>query len=213
MIVAEIGVNWNGLNQAKQMIARSKNAGADAVKFQMFSKNEVEHMPKLHNMILTYNDVKELSDYSEKHRIEFICTPMYPDAVDVLESIGVNKYKIRYKDRYNDELIDRVMQTGKDVYISCQLPYDRKNVKKVYCIPEYPPKINKINTTDMKLYDGYSNHYPSIIPPLYAIFSDLEYIEVHVKLNDNCIDHAVSLTFNQLKMLCSYKKNMELMSR
>jgi len=62
MIVAEIGVNWNGMKQAKQMIARSKSAGADAVKFQMFTKNEVEHIPQLHDMVLTRNDVEELTN-------------------------------------------------------------------------------------------------------------------------------------------------------
>jgi len=139
---------------------------------------------------------------------------MYIDAVDILESVGVNRYKVRYKDRYNRELIDRIMQTGKDLYISCQLPYDlydNEHIKKVYCIPEYPPKINKIDIDSMKLYDGYPNHYPSIIPPLSAVFYNLEYVEVHVKLNDNCIDNAVSLTFNQLKKLCTFKKDIEMM--
>ena len=41
-IVAEIASNWEGsINKATKLIQESKNAGADAVKFQMWRANDL----------------------------------------------------------------------------------------------------------------------------------------------------------------------------
>ena len=42
MIVAEIASNWEGsMIKARKLIQESKNAGADAVKFQMWRANDL----------------------------------------------------------------------------------------------------------------------------------------------------------------------------
>ena len=84
----------------------------------------------------------------------------------------------------------------------------------MYCIPEYPPDVQKFKkspatytTTTLK---GYSNHYPSNIPPLIAAIRDAEIIEVHVKLNGTKpIDDAVSIDMIELTGLCRRVREME----
>ena len=226
-IIAECGVNFNNFSEAIVMIGAAKRAGADAVKFQLYSGGEVERNPLYDDLMKIRIDEARLNLLKQEantNDIELIATPMYLEAVDMLEKVGVKRYKIRYADRYNIKLLEAVQATGKPIILSCDWDFlvdkppivknNRNQFTLMYCIPEYPPDLTKFkktpNTYITTTLKGYSNHYPSIIPPLIAAARGTEVIEVHVKLNGTKpIDDAVSIDMIELTGLCRRVREME----
>jgi len=234
-IVAEIGVNFRSFPELVLMMQLAKDAGADAVKLQCYDHDtlvkvypggEVERHPmydKLMVIQLTREGLHAVKKAADSIGIEMFATPMYLDAVDILEEIEVKRYKIRYADRYNDELLGKVIYTGKPVIISCAKDYHlsvvgkHDNISCMFCIPKYPPEpidfihfphsfSNNTNNTII----GYSNHYPSVKPALIAVSRGCQILEMHVKLKGTKpIDDAVSITFEQLRVLVKLVREME----
>lgn len=234
-IIAECGVNFENDDEAISMIDAAKRAGADYVKFQIYDHDnlckvyggEVERNPHYDELMEIRIDearLKVLKDQADKIGIEFIATPMYLEAVDMLEAVGAKRYKIRYADRYNIKLLEAVQATGKPIILSCGWEFitdkpsivrnNRDQFTLMYCIPEYPPDVQTFDKSPCTYatiaLKGYSNHYPSIIPPLIAAARGAEIIEVHVKLNGTKpIDDAVSIDMIELTGLCRRVQEME----
>lgn len=227
-IAAELGVNFRDFREAKRMIGLAKDAGVDGVKFQVFMDEHIKGHPReaeLHELILRQSDIQFLKDTADECGIEFFATPMYLEAVDMLESVGVKRYKIRYADRCNKALILRIVKTDVSIpiFMSIDDDYigqdyfdeeDFERLRFVYCVPEYPPKRVDLPVFCDEPYDGYSNHYPSISIPLAAAARGAEYIEVHVKQDKypkgyKPIDDAVSITISDLKELVRLTREIE----
>jgi len=136
-IIAEIGNNHNGnLDTAKKLIETAKEAGADAVKFQVknieksFSKelldstyvneNSFGKTYREHKMALEFSEeqMKELYDFASKMNIICFSTPFDIDSVDMLERIGNPIYKISSFHVTDLKLIEYVCQTKKPIIIS-----------------------------------------------------------------------------------------------
>ena len=136
-IIAEIGNNHNGnLDTAKELIKTAKEAGADAVKFQVknieksFSKelldstyvneNSFGKTYREHKMALEFSEeqMKELYDFASKMSIICFSTPFDIDSVDMLERIGNPIYKISSFHVTDLKLIEYVCQTKKPIIIS-----------------------------------------------------------------------------------------------
>ena len=147
-IIAEIGINHNGyLKLAKKMILKSKEAGADAVKFQKrnakdlvnnlnklgkstgyLSKNEndINHKAKKFGtwvypdirLELSDKDYLELKKYCKKLKIDFIVTPWEETSVNSLLRIGVNYLKIASIDANNYHFCEYVAKKKKPTIIS-----------------------------------------------------------------------------------------------
>lgn len=203
-IIAELGVNWQGdLSIAKDMILRSKRAGADFVKFQLFNYEIIKdskYKDELSNMIIDYSKLNELRGYAFQQHIGFGVSCMYPEAFDIIRKIGVpvDFIKIREKDhcnvdiarpavKYCDEvdillLISTERYISEDDYFRYNL-YHTKHAKYLYCISKYPPELNEINERYISgfYFDGLSNHFPSKYLPMIAVARNLEYVEIHVK--------------------------------
>jgi sialic acid synthase SpsE len=243
-IIAECGVNWRNLAEADLLIKESARAGVDCVKFQCYKpdfqvsqpaetidvigdthikkivvKNAVVGHPwanHLNSIALTESDIRYLYYRCQQHEIEFICTPFYLNAVAMLDPY-VNRWKIRYKDRLNEELIDKCLATKKEILISCDGSYPRwdtekDNIKTLYCIPEYPPKTDWNIVNLVKGFDGFSCHFPNWKIPWYVCKqTDLDYLEVHVRLDKyrpawEPPDQRVSITMKELRQLCKELK-------
>ena len=99
-IIAEIGVNWDGdLNLAKEMMEKAKNFGCDAVKFQAFNKSIIGNHPEYERLIKTSiskSNIQEINNLSKTIGIEWFCTPMYVEAVELL-----NPFVKRFKKKKN----------------------------------------------------------------------------------------------------------------
>ena len=77
-IIAEIASNWEGsFDKAKKLIQESKDAGADAVKFQMWRANDLYNNKNPNwNFIkkseITFEKAKKLKQIADKTGIEIL---------------------------------------------------------------------------------------------------------------------------------------------
>jgi len=111
-IIAEAGANHDRkLEQAKELIDVAVDAGADAVKFQVYSAEtlysrktpQFSYLKELDAAKSTYEVIREnelprewleeLARYCQDKGIIFIATPFDREAVDQLYEIGVPTYK------------------------------------------------------------------------------------------------------------------------
>jgi len=100
-VIAEIGVNWDGnFDLVKNMMAKAKEVGCDAVKFQSFELEMIKKHPESERLIkssISKENITEIDGFSKSIGIEWFCTPMYPDSVDLLNPF-VKRFKIREMD-------------------------------------------------------------------------------------------------------------------
>lgn len=235
-IVAEIGSNWEGnIFKAEQIIKECKDAGADAVKFQMWrAKDLYSPTHPQWNIIkkseLTFDKAKKIKKIADDVGIEFMCSAFYPEAVQFLESLNVKRYKVAsrtclFKDPYSIETLENKARTKKPIIISMGMGGDIKKIKKIfsknkttfcYCISEYPLKFTKINWNQAMNYDGFSDHTLGIIAPiLFTILKKQKkskqiLIEKHTKLqNSRGPDASTSIDTKQLSELVSHIRILE----
>jgi N-acetylneuraminate synthase/N,N'-diacetyllegionaminate synthase len=136
-IIAEAGVNHNGnINLAKKLIDVTKEAGADAVKFQTFKVENVvtetagmaEYQKKnigrsetqlemIKRFELGYKDFIELKKYCDRKKIIFLSTPHSEDAIDFLEPL-VPAYKVGSGDLTNLPFLEKIAKKNKPIILS-----------------------------------------------------------------------------------------------
>jgi len=230
-IVAEIGSNWEGsISKAKKLIKLSKEAGANAIKFQMWRANDLydskhPNWKEIKKSELNFRQAEILKNYSDKIGIEFFCSVFYPEAVDFLKSLNVKKYKVAsrtciFKDPYSLEVLEKKSKTGKPIIISMGMGGNKEKIEKIfrknkvlfcYCISDYPLDFKKINWKEAVKYDGFSDHTMGITAPI--IFAVLKkqsnvkeiMIEKHVKLKESKgPDAATSIDTSELKALVEH---------
>ena len=235
-IVAEIASNWEGsFTKAKKLIQESKNAGASAVKFQMWRASDLydnkhPNWKFIKKSELTFEKAKKLKVIADKVGIEFFCSAFYPEAIKFLEKLKVKRYKIAsrtclLKDPFALETLQEKSATQKPVIISMGMGGNRKKLERIfsknqkifcYSISEYPTKINKIDWKSAIMYDGFSDHTLGITASL--IFAMLKkkqntkniLIEKHVKLrNSRGPDADSSINTEELADLVSAVKKIE----
>jgi N,N'-diacetyllegionaminate synthase len=136
-IIAEAGVNYNGsLALAFEHIKKAKEAGADAIKFQVYDaaklvtrsaerywrvgdtkvKTQYEAFTKFAQLAAI--DYKRMLAYAKRLGIVLFATPFELEAVDMLENVGAPVYKIAAADITYFPLLKRVAQTGKPIIMS-----------------------------------------------------------------------------------------------
>ena len=230
-VIGELSGNHKGsLKLAKKMISKSKEAGCWAVKLQYYKTEQLydKNHPlfeKVKEAELSINQIAELKDYAESLGMNFVCTVFKdPKLVDDLEGIGLNYFKVRCADSQNYKLIDKVLKARNElVFISTtKLPLNPRylyhpKIRWMYCNPHYPPRLEEFEIDKVAVFQGFSNHFPSIVPPLAAAIVAKHrnrkefFIEVHVMLNRSMdvVDKAVSLDFKELKTLINYLKQVE----
>jgi len=118
-IIAEIGANYNGdMDLCKRMIDAARDCGADAVKFQSWSKSSLigsaeyarntsyadknRHFGSLEEMVeryqLTPDQHREVAWYCRERGITFTSSPFSLKEVDLLESLDVPCFKVASMD-------------------------------------------------------------------------------------------------------------------
>lgn len=135
-VIAEAGSNHNGsLDLARRLVDVAADAGADAVKFQIFRARtlyprvriSVRYLKSLgvtgglYDLIRRYEVpvtwIPELAGYCRRRGIEFLATPFDLDAVRLLNP-HVRRFKIAtYESNYGD-LIRAALATNKDLVLS-----------------------------------------------------------------------------------------------
>jgi sialic acid synthase SpsE len=173
-----------------------RDIGIHLIKFQLFTKDQVKDLPEYLPKVLKEGDAQYLFDKGKELGVDVFFSVCYPEAVDICERIGVKYYKIRYKDRHNKEILDKIPKT-KTTFISAPFRAPSKNRVYLYCIPSYPADI-----TDYILYKGFegiSDHTSGLM--LYKVVNStfpVEYFEMHVKEDDNCLESKWSKKISDL---------------
>jgi len=209
-IVAEIGSNWNGsIKTGKKIIKQLKNVGTDAVKFQMWKAADLykpthPNWNEIKKSEMTFKHAKEFKKYSDQIGIDCFWSVFYPEAVDYLESIDVNYYKIASRtsallDKNSEDTMIAIAKTRKPVIISMGFGGNRMKIDKIfkknkkfwlYCISKYPTNIKEIDFKSIQRYDGFSDHTEdSLAPILYALKSKhqkkIKFLEKHVSITES----------------------------
>ncbi len=138
--IAEAGVNHNGsVELGKKLIDIAVDAGADAVKFQTFTADELntKTAPKSTYHIETTGTDSEQSwfdllktqeiseemhvaliEYCIEKNIIFLSTPYGVKSADLLEKFNVPAYKIASTDTNNTPLLKHIARKGKPMILS-----------------------------------------------------------------------------------------------
>jgi sialic acid synthase SpsE len=135
--IAEIGLNHNGdIQIAKKLIDSAYRAGADAVKFQKRTVDQLAIKSVLDakddrfpNFGSTYREIRqflefniteyqELKLYSENLDLEFLVTPFDLQALKFLQPLELSGYKLASHSVTNLDLVEAVAHLGKPIIMS-----------------------------------------------------------------------------------------------
>ena len=142
-IIAEAGVNHNGdLDMAKRLVDLAAEAGADAVKFQTFTAEEVvaQNAPKadyqvrttgadenqfdiLKSLELPFGAFGQLKDYCHERNILFLSSPFGLDSIDLLAGLGVAAFKVPSGEITNLPYLTHAASHGKPLIVSTGMAY------------------------------------------------------------------------------------------
>jgi len=138
-IIAEIGANYNGdMDLCKRMINEAHRCGADAVKFQSWSKTSLicaaeyarnttyadknRHFGPLEEMVERYqftpDQHREVSAYCRVLGIVFTSTPFSFEEVELLESLDVPCFKVASMDINHLKLLSYIGSKQRPVILS-----------------------------------------------------------------------------------------------
>jgi len=180
-VIAEIGNNHNGsFNLAKEMIDKAILAGANCVKFQMRTLNEVYRnqsskktgedlgteyvVDLLKKFELSKEEHRKLFDYCNKKNITYLCTPWDSVSLNFLEELGLSAYKVASADLTNIPLIECLIETGKPLILSTgmsttdEIKHTASLLNKsgveytlLHCNSTYPAPLEDINLNWIKV--------------------------------------------------------------
>lgn len=247
-IIAEVGSNFNGeIDTARDYIKAAKYCGCDAVKFQTLQK-ETLISPKIFqenkwvenpiwdlfsNIGLPEEWHLPLKTFSDENEIEFMSTPFYLEAVELLEAIDVKTYKVASGDITFTPLLETIGQTNKEVLLSTgastlseveDAVQTLKNagahsIKLLHCVVSYPPQWEEMNLRAIltlkekfNLPVGISDHTPGSTVPLASVALGATIIEKHLTFDrsQKGPDHSYAITVEEMKEMVAQVRALEL---
>lgn len=233
-VIAEAGLNHNGsVEIAKKLVDLAALAGCDAVKFQKRTVEKLavketldakdERFPAFgktyreirEHLEFSFEEYKEIIEYTKTKNIDFMCTAFDTDAVDFLEKLGVKNYKLASHSLTNLELLEYLAKLKRNTILSTGMAdieeIDRAvaifkkhdaPLKLMHCVSAYPTPFEQCNLNMMKVLKdrynvtvGYSGHEIGYLPSVMAVTMGAELIERHYTLDKNMMgfDHKMSL--------------------
>jgi N-acetylneuraminate synthase len=151
-IIAEAGINHNGdVKLAKEMIKEAIKCGADAIKFQTFTAENImvkeaesaDHLEKsatdesvydfVKKISLDRDEFRELAESCKRAGIIFLSTAGTPDDVDFLDSLDVPAFKIASMDLNNLPLLNHIAKKKKPTILSTGMGNMDDVVRAVRC--------------------------------------------------------------------------------
>ncbi len=238
-IVAEAGINHNSdIEIAKKMIEVSSQCGADAIKFQSFTPDELFSElinPKLYNLskswVLTKNDHIELQKHAKKNKIIFFSTPCGVKSANLLKNLKVPFMKVASGEITNLDLIDYISKMKIPMMISTGMT-SLSEISKVveivqsnkctfsllHCVSSYPAKSSDANLSTIPYLQntfnvpiGFSDHTVGIDVSLAAVALGATIIEKHFTLDKymDGPDQRLSIDPNELSNLVKKTRIIE----
>ena len=244
-IIAEMSSNHNqSLKRAYKIIDAAARAGADAIKLQTYTAdtltidsdkpyfqvnvNKAWRGQTLHSLYrkayTPWNWQPKLKKYAESKGLICFSTPFDPTAVDFLEKLGMQLYKVASFEIADIPLLERIGKTRKPVIMSRGMATEEeirlaiRTLKKsgcpaialLHCISSYPAQPDQMNLAtipDMakrfKVIPGLSDHTLGTAVSVASIPLGTTIIEKHFtfKRSDGGPDAEFSLEPHELKEL------------
>lgn len=223
-IIAEMSANHAGkIENAYRIIEEAAKAGADCVKIQTYTADTLTIDCKKDPYVLKgglwdgYNYYQlyqeamtpwewqgDLKKKCEAEGVDFLSTPFDRTAVDFLEGLGIEFYKIASFELVDIPLIEYVAAKGKPVVMSCGMGSEeeisealeaclRQGNEKVVllkCCSQYPAKFEDMNVSTIpflkerfKVPVGLSDHSMGSLGAVVAVSLGAQVIEKHVCLS------------------------------
>ena len=247
-IIAEIGQSHDGsLGIAHSYIDALANTGVTAVKFQThiaeaessdyetfrkkFSYEDSSRYDYWKRMEFTLDQWNGLKTHCEKVGLEFISSPFSNQAVDLLEKLGVLRYKIGSGDTNNFLMLEKIIQTKKPIILSTGMSSFKELDKSVnfikqgktdlsilQCTTSYPtlpgewglkliPELIKRYGTRV----GFSDHSGEAFALLSAVALGASILEFHVVFDKKIFgpDSASSIEIRDLTQLLNGVKKIK----
>ncbi len=175
-VIAEAGSNHNrDLNLARKLVDVAAEAGADAIKFQLFHAEhlyppncgvvptpmgEADFFDVIRKNEIPDSWLEELKSYSEKQGIAFLCSPFDENAVLRLNSLGVSAFKIASPELNHLPLLEEAARFGKPLLCSTGISTmadieealstirginPQAPIGLLHCISSYPCPMDQLN--------------------------------------------------------------------
>lgn len=246
--IAEIAQAHDGeLDLAHSYIEVLSKTGVDAVKFQVhvakaessihepfrikFSAQDKTRYEYWQRMEFSLDQWKELKAHCDAAGVEFLASPFSNAAVEILEEVGVQRYKIGSGEVTNFLLLEKIARTRKPVIFSsgmssfeeldktvCFLRERKVEFSILQCTTAYPtsPETYGLNVLEMlreryKVPIGYSDHSADIGTCIAATVLGAKILEFHAVLDRNSFgpDASSSLEIEEIKQLVKSVRNIE----
>jgi N,N'-diacetyllegionaminate synthase len=240
LLVGEVAQAHDGsLGGAHALIDAIADAGAGAVKFQThlahaestlaepwrtpFSPQDASRYEYWERMEFTEAQWQGLVDHARSRELAVISSPFSPEAVDLLERVGVDVWKVASGEVTNLPLLERLAGDGREILLSSGMStwseLDQAvtacraggaPVTVLQCNTAYPCPPEKIGLNVLgdlaARYGspvGLSDHSGTIYPGLAAVTLGASVVEVHVTLSRKAFgpDVAASVTDTELAQL------------
>ncbi len=243
LIMPDLASNHDGdIERAKKLIDLAVLAGADAVKFQSFLADDIISEKEFRTkssfqtnwdkpVYQVYKEAelprawhKELKDYSDKQGIMFASSPYDYAAVDLLEELQVDFYKIGSGELNHSKFLKYVAEKGKPIMLGTgastmkEIEHAVSVIRNagcddlilLQCVTNYPSPFEQAHIKAMveirkkfNVLVGYSDHTPGDIVPLGSVALGACVIEKHFTDDKtrNGPDHPFALDFEDLKKM------------
>lgn len=239
-VIAEMSANHGGsLENALEIVRQVATTGADCLKIQTYTADSITidcnsenfqihgglwdgyKMYDLYqNAGTPYEWQSKIKEECEKNGLDFLSTPFDNNAVDFLESIGAEAYKIASFELIDIPLIEYAASKGKQMVISCGMGSDEEireaveackrvgnnQIVLLKCCSEYPANwenMHLANINDMKKYGvpiGLSDHSAGYLAAVVGVSIGACVVEKHVKLEGvDSADSKFSMTIKEFK--------------
>ncbi len=218
-IVAEISCNHSGsIEKARRLIAKAKEAGADAVKIQSYLPEELT-TPRHKELWALYQKAytprewhKELFEHARYLNIPLFSSAFSLDGLKFLVDLGTPAIKIASPEVRDHRLVAAAKETGLPVIMSTGGARHEGDVNSwaiwLHCVAKYPSTLEEANLSAIKTLKritrvvGLSDHTSGYDTAIAATALGAVMIEKHFKLDDDCIDAAWSLDVPRFAALC-----------
>ena len=197
-IIAEAGISHCGsVDLAIELVKQAKESGADAVKFQLFTKKSRPHGTKY---ILAKKAWEKIVDVAIQEGISLFWSVFDFESLKLVEELGTKWIKLSIICKQNSRLIQRINEMDFDrKFISVDLygQYNEKELEgwsKLYCPNHgwagyYPTREDNIDFQEYISQQendlGYSCHYQGKMACLLAASLGAKVIEKHFRLEDS----------------------------
>lgn len=241
LLIAEIGQAHDGsLGFLHSYIDSVSKYNIDIIKFQThiaeaessiyedfrinFSYEDNSRYDYWKRMEFSMDQWIEIKKHCDDKNIEFMSSPFSLTAVDLLNKIGVNRFKIGSGEISNYLMINKILQTGKEIILSTGLSNykdlddtfkfigekGKNNLSILQCTTKYPTNPEDIGLNLIKelknrynVKTGLSDHSGKIYSLLAATALEADILEFHVTFDKNQFgpDSSSSIEIRELNQL------------